>query len=196
MSLQALSSQLLYIPRTYPFSFSLILTSAKTGAADYMTQIYIEKRETLDIKRNVAFWVFGAWFLGGVQYYFYCNIYKAWFPRAESFALLPLREKLKDKAGQSQVVQQVAIDMLLFEPFVYFPCFYQNKIRIQGGTGRDAWNAYVRNVQADVIEFWKYGIPAFTFNFTFCPMYLRIPFIALYSFGWTAYLSFLRGAER
>ncbi|KAJ8598495.1 hypothetical protein CTAYLR_001360 [Chrysophaeum taylorii] len=192
---RATAARATYVPRTYPLSFSVAFTSVKTGAADYITQTYIE-RQDFDIHRNFAFWVFGAYFLGGVQYFFYVRVLGRWFPRAEAFALLPPRAKLKDTEGQRQVLYQLAVDMFLFEPFVYFPMFYQTKIRIQGGDGDDALRAYTRNIAQDIQNFWCVGVPAFLFNFTFCPMWLRIPFIAVYSFFWTCFLSFKRGNER
>lgn len=104
-----------FIPKTYPFSFSIGFTAVKTGASDALTQFKFEGREELDVKRNLAFWIFGAWFLGGVQYWFYVKILGRWFTRAEAFAMLPLNKKLTDWAGQRQVVGQVAVDMLLWE---------------------------------------------------------------------------------
>lgn len=189
-------ARLTHVPRTYPLSFSVVFTSVKTGAADYITQMYIERAERLDVRRNVAFWVFGGWFLGGVQYWFYVVFMGRVFPRAEAFALLTPRQKLRDLRGQITVVQQLLLDMLVWEPLVYFPTFYQTKIRIQGGTGRDALQAYRRNIKNDLINFYTVGIPSFLFNFSVCPMWLRVPFVGLYSFFWTTFLSFKRGKER
>lgn len=111
----ALVARVTHVPRTYPFWFSFGFTAVKTGAADAVTQLKIEGRKELDVPRNLAFWVFGAWFLGGVQYWFYVNVLGKWFSRAATFALLPLRHKFQDTAGQRQVVGQVAVDMLLWE---------------------------------------------------------------------------------
>lgn len=191
----SLMARLTHVPRTYPLTFSVGFTSVKTGAADYITQIYIERGE-FDARRNLAFWVFGGWFLGGVQYWFYVVFMGRVFPRAESFALLTPRQKLRDWRGQWSVVQQLALDMLFWEPFAYFPMFYQTKIRIQGGTGSDAMNAYRRNIRSDLINFYTVGIPSFLFNFSVCPMWMRVPFVGLYSFFWTTFLSFKRGKER
>mmetsp|Transcript_17386 Transcript_17386/g.54296 ORF Transcript_17386/g.54296 Transcript_17386/m.54296 type:complete len:211 (+) Transcript_17386:14-646(+) len=195
-TLQTTLARMTHVPRTYPFSFSLTFTAAKTGAADAMTQLCIEKRERLDVKRNLAFWLFGAYFLGGVQYWFYVTVLGRWFSRAASFALLPPREKLVDYVGQRQVVQQVAVDMILWEPFVYFPALYATKFSVQGGTAIEAYDAYSRNFYEDVKAMWCAGIPSFTFNFIFCPMWMRVPFIGLYSFFWTTFISFKRGNEK
>lgn len=100
-------NSVLAFAKTRPLVFSIGFTSFKTGLADFVTQTQIEKRETLDVKRNATFWLFGAWFLGGVQYGVYVKLFSRLFPRAEAFALLPLREKLRDTAGQATVVKQV-----------------------------------------------------------------------------------------
>jgi len=41
---------------------------------------------------------------------------------------------------------------------------------------------------------WKVWIPAQTINFAFMPMWARIPFTTMVSFGWTCYVSIVRGA--
>lgn len=188
-------NSVLAFAKTRPLVFSIGFTSFKTGLADFVTQTQIEKRETLDVKRNATFWLFGAWFLGGVQYGVYVKLFSRLFPRAEAFALLPLREKLRDTAGQATVVKQVALDMLVWEPFFYFPTFYQTKFWVQGRDPLDAWRTYCRNISSDIVDMWRFGVPAFFFNFTFCPMWARVPFVGLYSLFWTMYLSFQRGSE-
>ena len=84
------------VPRAYPFAFSVGFTSAKTGLADFLIQTHVEKRERLDVRRNLGFWLFGAWFLGGVQYGVYVKLFGRLFPTAEQFATQPLRAKLAE----------------------------------------------------------------------------------------------------
>ncbi|KAJ1452954.1 hypothetical protein M885DRAFT_444356 [Pelagophyceae sp. CCMP2097] len=191
--LRAFVDQLTYPARTHPWKFSIIFTSAKTGLADYLTQTQLEKCETFDYRRNAVFWVFGAWFLGGFQYAAYVHGFTRMFPAAARFTILPPREKLKDYAGQRAVVGQVTFDMLIFEPFIYFPCFYQTKGWLNGQTPLEAHGSWRKNVVEDVVAFWSVGIPAFTFNFAFCPLWMRVPFVGVYSLFWTTYLSYKRG---
>ena len=58
-------------------------------------------------------------FLGGVQYWVYSIKFQQWFPHAATFAAASLRTKLKDRAGQRALLQQIAFDNVLFNPFVY-----------------------------------------------------------------------------
>ena len=182
-------------PTRHPFAFSVGFTSAKTGFADYLAQTRIEKRDKVDLKRNAAFWVFGAWFLGGAQYACFVKLFTRLFPRAEAFAMKPLREKLRDKAGQRALGGQLLLDQLIWEPCVYFPMFWLTKLKIQGGTVSDAYDAWRRNIGTDVVHLWMTCGPVMFINFTFCPLWLRVPFVSIYSFAWTIYLSFARGDE-
>ena len=48
-------------------------------------------------------------------------------------------------------------------------------------------------VAEDLRVCWCTWIPAFLFNFSVCPLWARIPFVATVSMGFTTYFSFLRG---
>ncbi|CAK0899062.1 unnamed protein product, partial [Prorocentrum cordatum] len=43
---------------------------------------------------------------------------------------------------------------------------------------------------------WATWIPVFLFNFSFCPLWMRVPVVAAVSFGFTAVLSAMRGAPQ
>jgi hypothetical protein len=45
------------------------------------------------------------------------------------------------------------------------------------------------------VALWKVWVPATIFNFTFSPMYLRIPVVAMTSLIWTCILSAMRGSD-
>ena len=120
------------------------------------------------------------------------------FPSAAAFVAKPLQERLRDRVGQITVVKQVALDQLVHHPFVLFPAFYCVKETIEDG--RLGWKQlesargkYVANVQEDCLVCWKTWVPAFLFNFSVMPIWLRVPFVAVVSFGFTTYFSFLRG---
>ena len=44
------------------------------------------------------------------------------FPSAARFVAQPLRERLRDRAGQWTVAQQVVLDQFVHHPFAVFPC--------------------------------------------------------------------------
>ena len=123
---------------------------------------------------------------------------KRLFPSAAAFVAKPLRDRLADRAGQLTVVKQVALDQFIHHPFVLFPAFYCVKESIERGlldadAVRAALAKYRTNCIEDLRVCWSVWIPSFLFNFSVCPLWARIPFVAVVSFGFTSYFSFLRG---
>lgn len=100
---RTLWSRLKLIPVTYPFAFGVVLSGCKTSFSDLLVQKVVEQREKVDWKRNAAFASFGFFYLGGVQYAIYVNLFSRLFPGAAAFAAKPIREKLKDHKGLFQV---------------------------------------------------------------------------------------------
>lgn len=184
-------------PQRRPVLFGCGFSALKTSAADYVTQKYVEGREEIDHRRNLVFFTWGALYLGGVQYFIYVELFgKRMFPQAAQFAAQSLRQKLRDTAGQRRMLAQVAIDQFLHHPFMLFPCFYMVKETIEGGALREGLRKCWSNWSEDCVALWKLWIPAFVVNFSFCPMHMRVPMVAVVSFVWTCYFSFLRGAPQ
>ena len=57
-------SAALSFPRRRPVIFGLGFSCAKTSFADFLVQRYVEKREEIDLKRNLTFGLFGLGYLG------------------------------------------------------------------------------------------------------------------------------------
>lgn len=119
---------------------------------------------------------------------------------AVAFTAKPLAEKMKDFRGMREVAVQVLIENGINNPFLYFPTFYTIKSMLEMNT-YDLTVAFPMGVQRakenfmiDVPAILKVWVPAQIFNFTFSPLWFRVPFVACVSFGWTCYVSFLRGA--
>ena len=121
------------------------------------------------------------------------------FPSAAAFVAKPVAERLRDTAGQLTVVKQVVLDQFIHHPFVLFPAFYCVKETIERGGAlgaaelRIALGKYRANMAEDLRVCWQTWVPAFLFNFSICPLWMRVPFVAAVSFGFTTYFSFLRG---
>lgn len=185
----------------YPFYSGSVISCVKTGVADALVQINIEKRgfEDFDYKRNLAFSSFGLFYLGGVQYSLYVPIFSRIFPRAASFAAKPLAEKVKDPIGISQLFAQVFIDQAMHHPFMYFPCFYFVRELVSNGDPFKAKDVALKkwqdNFWPDLNALWKIWVPAMTVNFAICPLWLRIPFVSATSMLWTCILSYMRGDD-
>jgi len=182
-------------PVKHPVVFGGAVSAAKTSASDYSAQKFVEKKEQIDVRRNLVFFCWGLLWLGGVQYFIYVKVFaKHLFPGAAAFAAKPLREKIADRAGQAAVLKQVSLDQFVHHPFMLFPAFYQVKELIEGGTPSDAWRKFRANQYEDLKTCWSIWIPAFIFNFSFCPLWMRVPFVAGVSFFFMVLFSSMRGA--
>ena len=71
------------------------MATAKTAAADYMVQKYIEKRDKIDRKRVALFTIFGFTYFGCFQWWLYVKVFQKWFPNMASFANQSFREKMR-----------------------------------------------------------------------------------------------------
>ena len=204
------ATHLLDLPRRRPFAFGVTVSAVKTAAADYIAQTVIERREQLDRRRSLLFFLWGAGYLGGVQYFVYVHLFtRLLFPSAAAFAAKPLRAKLADPAGIRTMLSQVGLDQFVHHPFVLFPCFYTVKEFVQSGGGggggggggppsperivASAMRKYQQNLREDCLVCWKIWVPTFVVNFSFCPIWARVPFVAVVSFGFMTYWSLLRG---
>lgn len=59
----------------------------------------------------------------------------------------------------------------------------------------NALSTYGENMKDDLLALWKIWVPAMALNFSFMPMYARIPFAAGVSLIWTCILSSMRGGD-
>jgi len=182
--------------RRNPYLFGVGVSSLKTCSADLVAQKVVERREHVDWRRNLVFFCWGTFYLGCFQYFLYVRVFARYlFPSAGSFAAKPLREKLRDTAGQKAVVQQVFLDQFVHHPFCFFPCFYQVQALVQGDSPSDGWNKMKSNWLTDLQVLWQIWVPAFFINFSFCPTWMRVPFVSLVSLGYTIILSCMRGTR-
>lgn len=110
-------------PRRQPFATNVIVATVKTSVADLIVQ-KAEGREKIDWQRNGAFTAFGFAYLGIIQWFIYVTLFTRLCPQAIRFANLPWAEKLKDRAGQIDLVKQTCLDNFVHYTFCYFPVFY------------------------------------------------------------------------
>ena len=184
------------IPRAHPFAFAIAMTTAKTGSADLWVQKFVEKREEIDWRRNGAFVAFAVSYLGAWQYALFVKIMPRLVPGAAAFAAKGLREKWADKAGLRGLVIQNFVENGINNPILFFPIFYTIKEFIEGGPLEDGIKKYRANFREDLCAIWSVWVPAQFINFAFSPLWFRVPFVALVSMGWTAFVSFKRGQRQ
>mmetsp|Transcript_30328 Transcript_30328/g.66513 ORF Transcript_30328/g.66513 Transcript_30328/m.66513 type:complete len:419 (-) Transcript_30328:464-1720(-) len=181
------------VAKTHPFKFGCIFSCAKTSFSDWLVQTAIEKREQIDWRRNSTFALFGLVYLGGIQYALYVPVFGRLFPTAAAFAAAPLSAKLSDFTGIRRMLSQVFLDQFVHHPIMYFPAFYSLKEVVNGGTPQMGIEKYRKNCTEDLLALWKLWVPSMIINFTFMPMYGRIPWVATTSLLWTCILSYMRG---
>ncbi len=79
--------------RANPMAFGVGFSCAKTSVSDLVVQVFVERRENIDWKRNAAFASFGFGYLGIVQYSLYVPV----FSRQQQWRPKPLLERGRDK---------------------------------------------------------------------------------------------------
>lgn len=190
---------LIHIAKTYPFQFGVVFSGIKTSVSDLIVQLAIEQRQQIDWRRNAAFAAFGFGYLGVVQYTLYVPVFGRIFPKTAEFAAKSLRDKAVDVRGQAAVLAQVFLDQCVHHPFAYYPAFYLTKEFVTSGGKPDvdsALSTWRHNFWPDLYALWQVWVPATLFNFTFSPMWMRIPVVASTSLLWTMILSAMRGAAK
>ena len=183
-------------PLRHPFAFAIGVTTVKTGAADLFVQTYVEKRrrlEDIDWRRNLVFLSFGVTYMGAWQYLLFVKIMPRLVPGAEAFAAKSIRDKLSDAQGLRGLVIQNFVENGINNPLLYFPIFYTIKEFLEGGDLRNGVKKYRAHFWEDLTAIWSVWVPAQFINFAFSPLWFRVPFVAMVSAGWTAFVSFKRG---
>mmetsp|Transcript_148161 Transcript_148161/g.283931 ORF Transcript_148161/g.283931 Transcript_148161/m.283931 type:complete len:291 (+) Transcript_148161:65-937(+) len=194
--------QVFTFPGRKPCQFSIILATLKTWAADAFVQL-LQRQHTaawsFDWGRSAAFILFGCLYIGVVQWFLCVSILTSLFPEAAIFANEPWSEKLHDRIGQEEWVGQVFVSVFIFSVFFYFPAFYIIKAMVQESTSvkcriHSALSKYWKNIVTDNLcgaSVWIIADLAIYAQ----PIYLRMPLAHMISFGWTMFISFLRGAN-
>jgi protein Mpv17 len=170
-----------------PVLTSIVVTGVKAWAADLMIQKLVEKRETVDLKRSALFASFGSAYQGCIQYWIYNILFE---------------KRLFPGKSPQMILMKIAATNLIVDPVIFFPIFY---------TMREAMNTerlldvnlphcfstsmakYRDNCVSDLINSWMIWVPAHCVTYTVVPVHLRMPWIAVVSFGYVCVLSFTRG---
>lgn len=197
-----LLQQLMTFPKRRPYATNIMIATIKTGLADYVVQMWVEKKKQFDWKRNAVFITFGCLYLGVFQWFVYVTCFKKLCPNAVKFANMTWAEKRAFKPGQIDLAKQVLLDNFVHYTFIYFPVFYVFKESIQGkGENRSAteiiktgMSKYVKNFWPDNFAIWGLWIPA-DFVIYAVPIWMRLPLNHSLSLLWTMILSYLRGEE-
>lgn len=199
-NLQTSSFSYVEFAKSYPFVNNILIATTKTAAADLLAQTVIGQTPLpeVDLQRSLLFCLFGAFYLGAFQYLYQVQVFKRLFD-VDSFTSQTWKEKLQDIPGLKALGAQTGLDLAVLT-FVYLPTFYIFKASVFSGsldpsvwfsTGVDNFQMNFSKDEADLIKVW---LPADLFCFS-VPLYLRLPVRHVFSFVWTAYLSFARGGH-
>jgi len=179
------------------FIFGVGVAGTKAALADVCVQKRIEKVKAMDWRRVKVFCLFGAAFCGVWQYFLYNKLFPRLVPDIDRFLALSIRQRIRDVQGLKGIAIQCSIDNFINNAIFYFPAFYTVKLYLEGSSSLNPMigvRRYLETWREDMWNILIVWIPAQTFNFFFCPMWARVSFTALISFGFTAYVSLLRGA--
>lgn len=197
--------QITTFPKRRPFITNIVVATVKTSLADIVVQ-KSEGRKDIDWGRNGVFTAFGFAYLGIAQWFIYVTIFTRVCPHAIRFSNLSWAEKLKDRAGQIDLLKQTAYDNFIHYTFVYYPVFYFFKELIQSGkasgaesekqasTVERACAKYWRNCVQDNLYMWSLWVPGDLLVYA-CPIWMRLPLNHGISLIWTMILSSVRGSE-
>ena len=170
-----------------PVLTSIVVTGVKAWAADLMIQKLVEKRETVDLKRSALFASFGSAYQGCIQYWIYNILFE---------------KRLFPGKSPQMILMKIAATNLIVDPVIFFPIFYtmreaMNTERLLDVNLPNCFSTsmakYRDNCRTDLINSWMIWVPAHCVTYTVVPVHLRMPWIAVVSFGYVCVLSFTRG---
>ena len=168
-----------------PVLGSAVVMGIKAWLADLLIQCAVEKRDSIDTQRSVLFATFGTTYQGVFQYLMYNRGFEVWFPGR----------------GLRNVVTKIALTNLVSDPVFFFPAFYTMREAMGGERGAGAWDTvsraldkYRANCVTDWRNSWAIWVPAHIVTYGFCPVHLRISWMASVSFAYVMLLSFTRGS--
>ena len=161
---------------------------------DSATQLYIEKKERLDLRRTLCFTTFGFIMGAGPIY--------AWMGHLMPKIVAP---RLNSTAAKCAAF--AFGDICLFMPLCYFPVFYSLREFIYHGDGEGAnapgagelVSSAMRKLKAGFVDDMKAAtmvmLPQDVLMQTLIPPHMRVPFISLTGLVWVYLLSSSRGTD-
>lgn len=185
---------------TQPYISAFLTCSVKASAADLVAQTrarattpttsdswteeaaaendveHHSDSSSFDLKRTLAFLLYGGFYQGMGQEYIYNTIFPSLFG---------------NQATLQSVLMQVGLDTAVLAPFVCLPMVYMLKSGINGMTLPEGLQKYVSHIheQALLLKYWAIWVPVQCLTFSVIPAHWRIAFVACVSFFWVCILS-------
>ena len=141
---------------------------------------YVISPPSFQMKRNLAFLLYGGVYQGCFQEHLFNKIFPIIFGEGNSLLTVGLK---------------VSFDMLIVSPFLCLPVAYLIKGIIYRLSIMDSINHYIHDVKENGLlkTYWAVWWPVQAFNFMLVPKQFRITFIACFSFFWLIMLSAISG---
>jgi protein Mpv17 len=173
--------------RNSPYTAAAIVCGVKGSAADYIAQrnqnkkkVYagtlILKAKKIDLRRNIAYVLYGSLYLGVALEYIYNHIY----PKVFGSGVDPVT-----------IMSKVAFDMMFHSTLLTLPISYMSKAVIFKYSFKEAISLYVDDIKNHklLLKYYTLWVPVMTFAYKYVPEHFRVSFMALVSFFWLIMLS-------
>lgn len=183
--------------------------TVQTVSADLIVQTCVENRRPnsssnpIDYRRAATFTAFGFGYNGVAQYMIYVKLFRRlWCKKVmDRFCNATFSQKLKDRAGQRQVLQQIGLDFLLIQPVIYWPSYYFCKTLTLEPSARpkdslisSSWTIYRPNMYEDNVGMCAFWLPMDLVIYSL-PIHLRMHATHGIAFAWVGVVSLFRGGE-
>jgi len=164
----------------WPLSVAFATCWVKGSASDVVSQKMLEKKASIDWRRNFTLATYSGLYCGCAQH----GIVNVGFQR-----LFGMATDLKT------VFWMVAADALLVTPLVNMPVYYSFKESLTGGVPLEGIKRYSEQWLEVMKPYWSLWTAFNVFLFRYTPLELRISLIACMSFFWLTILSYTTNKE-
>lgn len=164
------------VSRAAPLWCAFATCWVKGSASDAVAQKVVEQKESIDVRRNLAFATFSGAYLGIGQHVVYNVAFTRIFGSGTDL-LTGLKKVLADSA--------------VHVPLLYLPLYYPfETVALKKGSVLDGLHRYRADAYDVLTTYWSTWPMVHLVSFTVMPQELRISFVACVSFAWLIYLSF------
>lgn len=166
----------------YPLQSAVLTCGVKASAADAIAQVKAALAATaattsasseinLEVKRNVAYIIYGGIFIGLMCHMEYDYVFPMLFGTDHSIPT---------------IVKEILFDNFISGPLLWLPPAYLIKAVIYDYPMKEGLENYFSDITDYGLlnKYWKVWVPAQTISFSIVPDHLRVAFMASVSFFW------------
>ncbi|CAK9225621.1 unnamed protein product [Sphagnum troendelagicum] len=155
----------------YPLVVKSLTAGCLNALADLICQVFVEKVDTVEIKRLLSFVAIGIFMSGPGLHY--------WYGTLSKFITVP---------GMGGVVLRIAADQLVFTPFGI--CGFFVALLSLEGRQSEISDKLHKDLLETVVANWKVWIPFQVVNFGFVPPHLQVAAAGVLGMVWSIFISF------